>query len=89
MDINIKDTRLIVQLIEISYGECFEVDSSVPNYADKFVDRYFMKIKGTVPNKPDDIMFVDISNGETYSLPRSVLVCPTRAEVEVRGILRR
>lgn len=84
MDIDIKDTRLIVQLIEISYGECFEVDSSVTNYADEFVDRYFMKIKGIAPYKPDYIMFVDISNGKTYSLPRLTLVHPIRAKVEVK-----
>ena len=84
MNIEIKDNRVVVQLSEISYGECFEVDSSAKNYADKFVDRYFMKIKGTVPNKPDDIMLVDIRNGETYSLPRPTLVYPIRAKVEVK-----
>ena len=84
MDIDIKDTRLVFQLNKISYGECFEVDSSAKNYADEFVDRYFMKIKGTVPNKPDDIMLVDIRNGETYSLPRPTLVYPIRAKVEVK-----
>ncbi len=84
MNIDIKDSRVVFQLIEISYGECFEVDSSATNYADKFVDRYFMKIKGTVPNKPNDIMFVDISNGETYSLPRLTLIYPIRAKVEVK-----
>ena len=84
MNIDIKDSRLIVQLSEISYGECFEVDSSAKNYADEFVDRYFMKIKGTVPNKPDDIMLVDIRNGETYSLPCPTLVYPIRAKVEVK-----
>ena len=40
MNIDIKDTRLVFQLSEISYGECFEVASSATNYADKFVDRY-------------------------------------------------
>ena len=43
-----------------------------------------MKIKGTVPNKPDDIMLVDIRNGETYSLPRPTLIYPIRARVEVK-----
>lgn len=41
MNIEIKDNRVVVQLSEISYGECFEVDSSAKNYADEFVDRYF------------------------------------------------
>ena len=41
-NIEIKDNRVVVQLSEISYGECFEVDSSAKNYADEFVDRYFI-----------------------------------------------
>ena len=84
MNIDIKESRVVFQLSEISYGECFKVDSSATTYADKFVDRYFMKIKGTVPNKPDDIMLVDIRNGETYSLPCPTLVYPIRAKVEVK-----
>ena len=84
MNIEIKDNRVVVQLSEISYGECFEIDSSAKTYADEFVNRYFMKIKGTVPNKPEDIMFVDIRTGETYSLPRPTLIYPIRAKVEVK-----
>lgn len=83
MNIEIKDNRVVV-LSEISYGECFKVDSSAKNYADGFIDRYFMKIKGAVPNKPEDIMFVDIRTGETYSLPRPTLIYPIRAKVEVK-----
>ena len=84
MNIEIKDNRVVVQLSEISYGECFEVDSSAKNYADEFVDRYFMKIKGTVPNKPEDLTLVDIRTGPPYSLPRPTLIYPIRAKVEVK-----
>lgn len=84
MNIEVKDSRTLFPLSKISYGECFEVDSSAKNYADEFVDRYFMKIKGTVPNKPEDIMFVDIRTGGTYSLPRPTLIYPIQAKVEVK-----
>ena len=84
MNIEVKDSRTLFPLSKISYGECFEVASLATNYTDKFVDEYFMKIKGTVPNKPDDIILVNIRNGETYSLPRSTVIYPIRAKVEVK-----
>lgn len=83
MNIEIKDNRVTFPLNKISYGECFQLAGSTENYRGEFIEQYFMKIRGIVSNKLGNIMFVDIKNGETYSLPQSTLVCPIQANVEV------
>lgn len=86
MKINVKDSREIRQLSVLPYGECFEVDTPEKFYVEDFADRYFMKISGTVPAQSNNIMFVDIRTGTTYSLPRSTLVHPIQAKVEVERL---
>lgn len=88
MKINVKDSREICQLSVLPYGECFEVDTPVEFYVEDLADRYFMKISGTVPAQSNNIwnMFVDIRTGTTHSLPRSTLVHPIQAKVEVERL---
>lgn len=43
-----------------------------------------MKIKGADPNNPENIMFVNIQDGETHSLPRPASINPLPARVEVK-----
>lgn len=84
MNIDIKDNRVVSPLSKIDYGGCFELSSLIKNCRGEFTRQYFMKIKGADHNKPENIMFVNIQDGETHSLPCSSLVYPIRAKVEVK-----
>lgn len=86
MKINVKDSREICQLSALPYGECFEIDTPEKFYVEYFADRYFMKISDYVPAQLNNIMFVDIRTGTTYSLPRSTLVHPIQSKIEVERL---
>lgn len=99
MDINDK-TKRTFKLKDLNFGVCFKFSNVDTTFVSKdWLNRYYMKVEGKivsckssieetiteVANNIDDILAVDLSNGEFMSVFGEAMVKPLRAKVEIRS----